>query len=169
MFLPLLDLKHPCVFRAEIILQYYIPRRLLQHRPVKACNKVWSLRARRVCLQACGSRLLHQTLALNRRLLVSPTEVHPLCVLHQCYCFANAEPPSSHLLLTPHSYFSHPVLHHTFPLQGSKEHGVGGPCIGLLICPPLQGGRVARPGPPGGFMLHCRPYCSKTTDFILHY
>lgn len=90
--------------------------------------------------QARRSRLRHQvvTLALNRRSLVSPTEVHPLCVLHQCYCFANAQPPSSHLLLTPHSFFSHPVLHHAFSEDQSSKEWVDR-SIGLFIH--LQGGK----------------------------
>lgn len=110
-------------------------------------------------LQACRFRLLHQvvTLSQNRRSLVSPTEVHPLCVRRQCYCFANAWPPCSHLLLTPHSCFSHPVRHHAFFLQGSKEHRVGGRSTGLY--PLLQGGTMACILLSGGSGLRCRLGC----------
>lgn len=60
------------------------------------------------------------TLALNRRSLVSPTEVRPLCVLHQCYCFANAQPafqPSA-----PHTsfLFLSPCPPSCFPFQKIK-------------------------------------------------
>lgn len=88
--------------------------------PHLVCTSSWNCRdtadSWHGCPQACW--LPHQavTLSQNRRSLVSPTEVHPLCVLRQCYCFANAWPPCSHLLLTPHSCFSHPVRHHAFHL-----------------------------------------------------
>lgn len=111
-----------------------------------------------VGLQTWRSRLRHQgaTLALNRRLLVFPTEVHPLCVLHQCYCFANAQPPSSHLLLTPHSFFS--LTLSTIMLSLSEDQSnmewVDG-SIRLSVLPLLRGGNMSTVGPLGGYMLCC--------------
>lgn len=77
------------------------------------------------------------TLSQNRRSLVSPTEVRPSCVLRQCYCFANAWPPCSHLLLTPHSCFSHPVRHHAFSSLRIKVTRSGWPIHRALdLCTP---------------------------------
>lgn len=98
------------------------------------------------------------TLALNRRSLVSLTEVHFSCVLHQRYCFANAQPPSSHLLLTPRSFFSHPVLHHCFPSLRIKvtrsgwTDPPGSLSIYLLV-------------PGGGVLAACQVH-SETSDFL---
>lgn len=51
----------------------------------------------------------------EQTMLVSLAEVRPSCVLHQRYCFTNALPPSSHLLLTPHSFFLSPCPPSCFP------------------------------------------------------